>query len=187
MGGGTRTNDYSIGWDVNFRTFQTYESLLQTDPTNSSDVDLYVNSVGSVALFGSTGLLPDTWYRLVMTSMNTGGATNDLALYIDGVPFLTLPVSINLNSNFSLTPTSLNHIFTDNTNDTGDAYLNSFALWDGALTSAEVLAFGGPSSGGFAVPEPGIPSLLLIGLAGAMLQRRRRLPPQISAGGALVV
>ncbi len=178
-GNGTRTNDFSLAWDVNFRVLQTIESLLQTDTANADDTDVYLYGPdGHLAIAGTAAsslnsISADTWYRIVMTSENYGGL-NHTNFYVDGA--LTGPdITSGVDGLISLSQTGT-HLFSDNSGDTGDAYLNSFAVWNGVLTASEISSMGSASSAGFtsSVPEPGVASLGFLGLAAILTRRRRR-------------
>lgn len=173
-GGGINTNDFSIGWDLNLRNANVFESLLQTDP--ASDVDVFT---ANGSLFPGGGAVSvGAWHRLIMTSTNVSPGNNQLRFYLDGT--LLSGVGSTTDDRFSLRPLAL--IFSDDNGETGDAYLSSFAFWNGALTGGEVAALGGPVAGGFAaVPEPSTSGGAVVALLLILALARRRVVMRLAA------
>lgn len=169
-GNGALSNDFSIGWDVNFRDLQTFESLLQTNSANADDVDVFAQVDGQLPPGGAAGITGNTWFCIVLTSENNGAGTSQINIYVNGSQVSS--TNAGTDSRYALSLGN-NHIFTDDNNETGNAYLNSFALWDGALTSGDISILGAASSGGFSVPEPGVFTFAPILAAFAVLRRQR--------------
>lgn len=177
-GGGAFTNDFTLAFDVNFPTFPGtggFASLLQTNATNSNDVDFFVRSNGDIDLGSGNvpaGITADTWYRLVFTNENVGGI-NETLLYVDGV----LIGGVNNAVDGTFTLESMFFLFSDNNGDTVPTLVNSVSLWDGALSETQVALLGGASADGLGALAPAIPEPttgLLVLLAGTALTRRRR-------------
>jgi hypothetical protein len=172
-GAGTRTHVFSLAWDVNFRSLQTFESLLQTDPANADDVDVFNEGARIPPMTGlEAPIQANTWFRIVLTS-SYDGANQHLKIYVNGTR-LSGPEVFPTDGIYTLSPIA-NYIFTDNNGETGDAYLNSFAIWNGELTAAEVTALGAPTPTG--IPEPAAFTCALSGAIALLTRRRARVRP----------
>lgn len=179
-GGGSYVNEYTVAidylqtneaalWNGNY-----YNSLFQTSQTNSNDGDLFIKGPSraeSVIGVGDTGYSTQTfdasqWHRIMWSVDNS----NFFRVYVDGTLFLDAPGQ-GVDGRFSLDPTFL--LFADNDWEDAWGLVATAAVWDHALTSAEVAGMGSTTTPLIA-PEPASMSLLLVlgGLLG--LTRRNR-------------
>ena len=79
---GTATRNYTILMDIKMQDAATFNSLLQTNISNSNDGDLFVyqNKIGMNAMGGYFGeILDNTWYRIVMVNSD-----DKVCVYING-------------------------------------------------------------------------------------------------------
>ena len=151
-GGGSRTNEYTLVYDVKKPTATLWRSFYQTDLANTTDAEYFVRGAGSGVTLNtlgrddigySTGFLsPNTWYRVVV-SVDLG---NSFEAYRNGDPFASYMVPGVDNPDYSLDPSQV-LLFADNSPD-GNQQLSigSVAIYDGALTASQAALLGGPGS-----------------------------------------
>jgi len=141
-GGGTKVNQFSLMFD--FKISSTiWHTFFQTDSTAiASDGDLFINTsnlIGTWALgYSSTSIVNDTWYRLVVSCDNT----HSFKTYLDGQLLTDGTVSgmDAIDGRYSLYPYIL--LLADDDGDDGEMDVAEIAMWDHALSSSEVLAYG---------------------------------------------
>ncbi len=136
-----------------------YRALLQTDPANADDADLFAK-VGTMerglslglgnAYFGAMGI--GTWRRIavaVQSALGSGG-TGQLQLFVDGA-FLGSRITDGPEKRcrWSLLKSLL--LFADNDGETAPVYLSGLLFTDRLLPMGEIRALGGVSG------EPGRP------------------------------
>jgi hypothetical protein len=152
-GGGTMVNEYTIMWRVKFVDAHKWTGLLQTDPANSNDADVFVNTDGGLGQSWSGRTEPDVimdnvWHTIVF-SMKCGEGgfgryycdgiylrTNSGEGWIDGGSVQTI------DGNRALDVVCL--FLADNDGEDpnmADGYIEvaEIAIWDIALTNAQVL------------------------------------------------
>jgi autotransporter-associated beta strand protein len=151
-GGGTRTNQYTLVYDVKKPTATLWRSFYQTDLTNTTDAEFFVRGAGSGVTLNTLGrddigyssgfLSPNTWYRVVV-SVDLGDSFD---AYRDGVPFASYTVPGVDNPDYSLDPSDV-LLFADN-DAAGNQQLSigSVAIYDGALTASQAALLGGAGS-----------------------------------------
>jgi hypothetical protein len=182
-GGGDYVNSYTIMMDYQQGSLNGlwdgwyYNSLFQTSQTNANDGDLFISTpdqgdgvyTNSVIGVGDTGYSSLTFdsslaNRIVLSVDNA----NFFRVYVNGVLLLDA-AGQGVDGRFSLDPTV--NLFADNDWEDAWGMVGTVAIWDHALTSAEVSAMGGVSKA-LVTPEPATMSLLAIG--GLALLRRNR-------------
>jgi len=163
--------DYSQGslnalWNGNY-----YNSLYNTSTTNANDGDLFIKGpdyANSVIGNGDTGYSTLTFdssamHRIVLSVDNA----NFFRVYVDGVLFLDA-VGQGVDGRFSLDPTVC--LFADNDWEDAWGMVATVAMWDHALSSAEVLAMGSASTT-LVIPEPATMAILALG--GLLIGRKK--------------
>ena len=167
------TANYSLLVDFGFSEVNSYRKIIDFK-ARGTDFGLY-NLNGALTFYSGLGSGPagtfqaDTPYRLVITR---DGGSNAFNAYVDGVFQFTFADS---GSNAVFTGTDGIIYFAVDDGATGSeasgGVFDQIAVFDSALSAAEVGALGGPGS--FVVPEPGTVLLGFVGLAGMLIARRR--------------
>lgn len=144
-GGGTKVNQYTLMFD--FRVDQAlgmWHNFFQTDPTvTANDGEYFIRSttgaLGTLDLGYTTPFVvsDNTWYRLILTVENG----SFFKAYIDGQFIFDHNVKPIDDVRYSLA--SVIHLFGDDDGDDGLIDCAEIAIWDYALTAAEVTALGG--------------------------------------------
>ena len=179
-GGGSYVNEYTVAIDyiqtseVGLWNGNYYNSLFQTNPGNGNDGDLFIKGASratSVIGTGDTGYSTLTfdssaWHRIVW-SVDNG---NFFRVYVDGAMLLDGTAQA-VDGRFSLDPTFL--LFADNDGEDAWGLVATAAIWDHALTSAEVLGMGSTTTP-LTIPEPATMSLLAIGGLIGLIRRIRK-------------
>ena len=176
--GGTRVNAYSLVWDVQLTAVNGYNALWSH--ANEGDASLFVKGGGTVGFgqlggdnYSSNTLGIDTWYRVVQTY---DGGTSEGKLYVDGTLWATFAQQNVDVSRFSLAVGGDVDWFEDNASEELLTNVSNLALYDGALSAADVLALGSAGAAipaGAAVPEPTTTALLGLGGLALILRRRK--------------
>jgi len=143
-GGGDSVNEYSVQIDFSVPEIGKWHAFIQTNPSNSGDADLFTkasdNTIGTSATGYSTNFVAkDAWYRMVI-SVKNGEFLN---VYLNGELWLSgTPQAID--GRWALVNELL--FFADDDGD--DAAINcaELAIWDVALSAAEVIQLGGFAS-----------------------------------------
>ena len=139
-GGGSCVNRWTVLMDLRVPAFGSFNSLLQTDLANTDDGDLFLNSSGRLGIgtagYSAVGLDVDRWYRLALVVDN--GSRYDV--YLDGEPVLRGAAGV-LDGRFALLSRLL--VFADDDGERQPLDLSQLALFDRALSDAEVAALGG--------------------------------------------
>jgi len=138
-GGGTKVNEYTIEIDFRMPAFGGWHCFFQTDPTNTSDGDCFINASGSIGVwvtgYSAHPIFEKEWYKLVVSIKN--GSQHkyylDGQLFHDGTPQA-------VDGRFALD--SLLLIFADEDGEDGEMDCAELAIWDKALTAEEVFALG---------------------------------------------
>jgi len=142
-GGGIKVNEYTIMIDFKVASLDTWKCFFQTDISNTSDGDCFINKTGGTIGVGATGyssfsVTSNEWYRLTLSVKNG----TQFHYYIDGQLINNATVQ-SVDGRFALD--SLLLMFADNDGEDGDIDCAEIAIWDTALSSANVAALGGYS------------------------------------------
>lgn len=176
-GGGAFVNQYSILFDVfsPAGSRSSWRTLFQTNTANTNDGEYFIrNNNGAIGVgdLGYSATAPDasSWSRLVLTFNLAPSGASDVRAYIDGSLFHTHTLTGGLDGRFALDPAVL--LISDEDGDNAPLNVGAIAIYDGALSPAEVSALGAAGAA-IPVPEPGVSALGLAAAAG-LLRRRRR-------------
>ncbi|MBN2063646.1 MAG: LamG domain-containing protein [Sedimentisphaerales bacterium] len=142
-GGGSYLNQWTLVYDISTPRTRKYCSLLQTNPANNDDGDLFGRSTGKIGVndlnYSAEGVYQaDTWFRLVVRA-NLGSSVE---LWIDGVRVLqqTDTTKIPVDGRFSLGSQFV--IFGDNDSEEDIVNASLVAFYDTALTDEELEGLG---------------------------------------------
>jgi hypothetical protein len=152
-GGGTKVNQYTLIMDVMFPAASDgkWRGLLQTEPSNANDGDLFVNGANGIGISGQYQgkVVADTWHRLAFAfNLNE----KSVSKYIDGVLVNKQTLGEGFDGRWALGSTAL--LFTDEDNETAAGLVNSVQIRSGTLSEAEIAALGGATAEGI----PGVAS-----------------------------
>ena len=138
-GGGALTNEYSIQMDFLVPQTGIWHAFFQTDATNGGDADLFTNTsnhIGTQATGYTTNAIDaNTWYRMVVTVDNG----EFFRIYMNGDLWLE-GTKQDIDSRFALGSELL--LFADNDGEDETILCSEVAVWEVALTEAEVLELG---------------------------------------------
>jgi autotransporter-associated beta strand protein len=150
-GGGNRTNQYTLVYDVKKPTATLWRSFYQTDLANTTDAEFFVRGAGSGVTLNTLGrddigyssgfLSPNIWYRVVV-SVDLG---NSFDAYRNGTPFANYAVPAVDSPDYSLDPSRV-LLFADNDGGNQQLSIGSVAIYDGALTASQAALLGGPGA-----------------------------------------
>ena len=128
---------YTLLYDVKVPTLNIFRSLIQTNPLNNDDGDIFINKTGQLGLFdmgyGGTCKI-DTWHRIVV-SVTDGCPT----IYLDGQQVAKAKTSGN--TRWVIIPNG-GYLFLDQDGEMGEMDIAELALWNQALSDLEVLKLG---------------------------------------------
>jgi hypothetical protein len=144
-GGGAKVNEYTLL--IDFKVDQTgrYYAFLQTDPTNTSDGEIFINGDAKIGISGGYYSEPavetNTWYRYVVTvkcgelwkQYLNGKLLNEAASDHDE--------KMNVDGRFALDPAGV-LLFADEDGEDNEIIVAATAIYDYALSADEVAALG---------------------------------------------
>jgi hypothetical protein len=163
-GGGTKVNQYTLLMDVMFPASSDakWRGLLQTDPSNASDGDLFINKANGIGISGQYqgSVTADTWHRLAFAfNLND----KSVSKYIDGVLVNKQTLGEGFDGRWALLPTAL--LFTDEDGETSGGLVNSVQIRNGTLSDAEIAALGVATADG--IPGAASTGMSITGISGA--------------------
>ncbi|MFA6468457.1 MAG: T9SS type A sorting domain-containing protein [Bacteroidota bacterium] len=140
-GGGTRVNEYSLMIDFRVSSIASWKCFFQTDKSNTSDGECFINpSGGSIGVsatgYSSFSVTPNEWYRLVISVKNG----THFQLFVDGQLINNGTVQ-GLDGRFALDTQLL--MFADNDGEDGELDCAELAVWNSALSASNISALGG--------------------------------------------
>jgi len=146
-GGGTNVNQYTLIYDLYFAS-STWRSLLQTDITNATDGELFINPSGGLGISGfyDGNVTAGGWHRIALAIDLSGpGQAPVLTKFIDGVKVGNQTSGLSVpDDRFSLGPFAL--LFGDNDGDIADTYISSVQFSNGRRPDAFLASLGGPTA-----------------------------------------
>ena len=148
-GGGAYVNQYTVVLDVYFPTAadRTWRSLWQTDTSDLSDGDLFLNTSDGLGISSvyDGSVSSDTWHRIAFAFDLTGPGSPVLVKFIDGAKVGNQTSGLSgKDGRFSLDPSAL--LFGDNDGDVNEAYVSSAQFSNGRRPDAFLAALGGASA-----------------------------------------
>ena len=142
-GGGSMVNEYTLQIDFSVPETGIWHAFFQTDPTNSSDAELFTNTGNSIGVaaegYTAKGIVADTWYRMIVSVKNG----ESFKIYMDGTLWLDGNIS-DIDGRFALLSSLL--IFADNDGDDGTINCSELGIWDVALDADQVAELGGANN-----------------------------------------
>jgi hypothetical protein len=148
--GGTTFDAYTLVYDMYLPRQGGLASIFQSDLNNITDGDLWLGIGADGAVIGTNGQdegnLPlESWHRVVFTveRVGEGGSTFTLGKYVDGVlqGTQTVGAAFNISADGFL-------IFADDSFETPQFSLSSFAFVEKAMSADEVASLSGATAGG---------------------------------------
>lgn len=184
--GGAYVNNYTIVMDVKFDQGAdgTYNSLFNTNATNSNDGDSFLLWGSSTAGIGIAGdyqgaVTANVWHRMAI-AVDIFPDGTELSYYMDGAligKHVGRPGGDPTDGRYALytyndgdTDSDGVYIFGDEDGDNGSGQISQLAFYGSTLTGDQVKALGGV---GQPVPEPASMAALALG-ATALLRRRKK-------------
>ncbi|MCB8998943.1 MAG: T9SS type A sorting domain-containing protein [Bacteroidales bacterium] len=142
-GFGSMVNEYSLQIDFSFPEENIWHAFFQTDETNESDADLFINGGGTIPNTigtAATGYTTSTvsyytWYRMIVSVKNEVF----FRIYIDGDLWLD-GAGQPTDGRWALANTLL--IFADQDGDDGAISCSELGIWDVALNADQVKTLG---------------------------------------------
>lgn len=168
-GGGTYLNQFTLIFDVLIPGPVNWFAFFNTNPANANDADFYVNSSGALGIgaigYSASGIIAaNLWQRIAFAADLAAGT---VTYYVNGQPVFTGSAGLDgrhsLYSNLDAGPDLL--LFNEGDTSgvfTHEVYLSSFFFTDRTMSSAEILALGGPKARGILASAP--PIKISIGL-----------------------
>ncbi len=140
-------SSYTAVWDVYFDALPGFQSLLQTDVSQSGDGDLFVRSDGGIGVNGDYdgSITPGSWRRVAITVEDQGGGSATLSKYLDGVFLDSQTVNAD---RFTLKADTGFLLLSDNDGETSTGYLAHFGLSEEVLDATAIAALGGADAAG---------------------------------------
>ena len=135
--GSAPSQSYTLMLDIMVEDAGPYDGLLQTDPSNGSDGDLFIhnNTIG-VGSLGYGGTIKNGfWNRIVLT-------------YRDGKNYLyqngekICEANPDTNDRFKILPFGF-YLFCDESGEKNDTYVAEVAFWEESFTDEQIRALGG--------------------------------------------
>lgn len=144
-GGGAMVNEWSLQFDFSVQNLDAWYAFFQTDPTNTSDADMFIKKTTGVigtsrSTYSVNAASPNTWYRLVISAKQG----EFFKVYVNGVLWVETPVltdvAFALDGRWALAPSLL--LFGDDDGDDGLINCSEVAIWDVALNAEQVAEMG---------------------------------------------
>jgi hypothetical protein len=144
----TKVNRYTIAMDVSFPQAGVMHAILQTDPANSNDAELYINEMGKLGSdvlgWSDSTLVADEWYRVAMT-VSLDDTVTDVMVSLDGVVVLEKD-ELTADSDLALESESganAVHFFADNDGEDNDIDVSALSIYNRNMDADELADLGG--------------------------------------------
>jgi hypothetical protein len=157
----TGTHEWTLVMDVRFLSYPPWTAVLQTNPSNAGDAEIFLDAAGSLqfigaapSTLGSGPLALNVWHRLAFRAHFDGAAGDQvLRAYLNGVPTAQTAgagVRSAVNGRYALAPQVL--LFADDNDETARVDLGAVAFWGRALDDADIAQIGAHDPGGIGWP-----------------------------------
>lgn len=135
--GSAASQSYTLMLDVMVEDAAPYDGLLQTDPNNGNDGDLFIhnNTVGVGSLGYGGNVKNNHWNRFVLTYRDGKNI-----LYQNGDKIVE--ANPDNNDRFKIQPFGF-YLFCDEDGEKNDTYVAGVAFWETALSAEQIKALGG--------------------------------------------
>ncbi|MCF8381394.1 MAG: T9SS type A sorting domain-containing protein [Bacteroidales bacterium] len=138
--GQSLVNEYSIQIDFSVPETNIWHAFYQTDPTNSSDAELFTKNTNNTIGTSETGystndITANTWYRMVITVKNG----EFYKVYLNGALWLNAS-GLDIDGRFGLESVLL--FFADDNGEDNFITCSELSIWEVALTANEVADLG---------------------------------------------
>ena len=135
--GSVASQSYTLMLDVMVEDAAPYDGLLQTDPGNGNDGDLFIhnNTVGVGSLGYGGNVKNNHWNRFVLTYRDGKNI-----LYQNGDKIVE--ANPDNNDRFKIQPFGF-YLFCDEDGEKNDTYVAGVAFWETALSAEQIKALGG--------------------------------------------
>jgi hypothetical protein len=140
-------NRYTLSMDIRQPQRGKFSAIMQTNPDNTDDADLFVNPdgrIGSATIgWSDSTLYVGEWSRVVMTC-NAGDTLRNLVVYVDAKPCLKID-KLESDGDLALAAkTGLNKLlfFADENGEDAPLEVANLVLYNRPLTEKEVIALG---------------------------------------------
>lgn len=150
---GDNVNAYSLLFDINYEDADEWQALMQTDPSNASDGEIFINTSqkiggnGAVGGYSSSQVASDQWHRIIIT-VNSNG---ERKIYVNGVAFYTTD-SGDTDDRMSLVDQLL--IIADESSEDNPLRLSNLAIWEEVLSQQAITDLGAAGAFIANAPEP---------------------------------
>ena len=140
-GGGSFVNQWSLLIDFMVPSLAPWYCFYQTNTSNANDGECFIRpGTGQVGVgqtgYSSTGILANTWYRMVISVNNN---TNAYFIYLDGIQILQ-GFTDGMDGRFSLNPAVL--LFADENGEDAAITVSTVAIYNYPLSSADAAILG---------------------------------------------
>jgi len=150
-GGGTLVNEYTLQMDISVPQLNVWNSFYQTAPANDDDAEMFINTTNFIGAwrfgYSTQSVLQDTWYRVIVSVKNG----DHFKIYVNGQVWVD-GAGQEVDGRDALQTVLL--MFADNDGEDNTINCAELGIWDVALTSAEALELGDPTTG----PAPTFPT-----------------------------
>jgi hypothetical protein len=188
-GTGFLVNDWTMILDLLFppESAASWRALIETDARLiNPDADMFINPAGGLGVSGQYDgqILANTWHRVGMVVHGSAGV---IRKYIDGVE-VGIQAIDSIDGRWALEPNGFAELFNDNDGDTAPGVVSSIQLRNQALSTAQMIAMGGPAAVGIPTVIPKIPSFIDRWIpAGAAAERDTPIGVVIDAGDTIIL
>jgi hypothetical protein len=162
-GGGSYINQFTMIFDVLIPGEVNWFAFFNTNPANANDADFYLNSSGALGIsaigYSASGIIAaNTWQRIAFAADLAAGT---VTYYVNGAPVFTGSAALDGRHSLYSNLDAGSDLLLFNEGDasgtyTHEVYLSSYLFTDRTMSSAEILALGGPKARGILVPVPPI-------------------------------